>query len=221
MDLVSILLAHQYPLTRRGLRCVITDSHQDWKVTGEAGNGQDTVTRALLLRPAVVIITLTLPGLNALDTVRRILEAVPGTRMGALGSKFSRQAVHEAREAGVLGFVLGADVQPDLTNCIQAVLENRVFLSSSMRNGWLYGSESFPIGSANPALTKREEQIIQLLADGKSNKQVADILQISRRTVESRRSQIMQKLELRSFPDLVRYAIRARIVHEDLPPNFQ
>lgn len=209
MDLISILVAHHHPVTRRGL-CDVIESRRDWKVTGVAGNGQDTVTRALFLRPAVVIISLAIPGLNALDAVPRILEASPGTRVVALGARFSLQSVDEAREAGVRGFILLADVVPDLVNCIQAVLQNRIFLSSGMRNACL-----------DPALTKREEQIVRLLADGKSNRQAADLLQISRRTVESRRSEIMRKLGLRTFSALVCYAIRAGIVNEDFPPIVQ
>jgi DNA-binding NarL/FixJ family response regulator len=208
---VSILIADDYGIVRRGLRALLSNQ-ADWRIVGEAANGREAVAQAAKLRPDIVLLDVLMPQLNGLDAARLILKAVPETRVLILSDSHTDEMIEKAFRAGVRGYVLKSDAEADLVTAINALMNGRTFFTSAASERLLERLRREPIDDGPPLLTTRETEIIQLLAEGKSNKEVANILGISSRTVENHRAQIMQRLGLRSFSDLVRWAIRNAII---------
>lgn len=212
MKPVTIMVADDHILIRKGLRTLL-EEHRAWKVVAEAANGREAVDKAVRLRPDIIVMDLSMPELNGLDAATLILKAVPSTRVVILTMHNTEELVEKTLQAGARGYVLKSDTERDLIIAIEAVLNNRTFFTP-------IGSEleSVYVGGARhgtpeiPTLSTRERQIVQLLAEGKSNKEVADRLSISVRTAENHRARIMRKLQLRSLSDLVRHAIRNKII---------
>jgi DNA-binding NarL/FixJ family response regulator len=208
MRTLSILVADDYAIARRGLRSLL-ESQPGWKVVGEAANGREAVSLATQLQPDIAILDINMPELNGLDAARLILKAVPHTRILVVAGDHTEVIVARALQAGVRGYVLKSDAEADLVAAVKALMEGRTFYTSAASPVIL---EHLRQENASPVLTVRESEVVQLLAEGKSNKEVAHILGISSRTVENHRAQIMQRLGLNSFSDLVRYAIRHGII---------
>jgi DNA-binding NarL/FixJ family response regulator len=200
---------------RRGVRSLL-ESHEGWNVCGEATNGRDAVTQCLQLRPDVVVMDISLPELNGLDATRQILKAAPGTEVLVLTMHHSEELARDVLEAGARGYVLKADANENLIAAVDSLRQHKPFLTPTVTefvlddyfrrgNGAL--DDLAPVG-----VTPREREIIQLVAEGQSNKEAASTLGISVKTMEAHRANIMRKLHLRSVSDLVRYAIRNKIV---------
>lgn len=209
--MLSILLVDDFAVVRRGLRDLL-ESENGWKVIAEAGTGPQAVELARELRPDITVLDINIPELNGLDAASLILKSVPSTRVLVLSGYHSEDMIDKALRAGVRGYVLKSDAEANLVAAVRALMEGRTFFTHSvsriMMEQLRHESESKP----KHRLTVREAQVVQLLAEGKSNKEVAHILGISRRTVENHRAQVMTKLGLRSFSELVRYAIRNGMV---------
>ena len=152
-----------------------------------------------------------MPDLNGLDATRLILKELPETRILILTMHDAPELIEKTLEAGASGYVLKSDAEADLVKAADALLHGRTFFTSAASRVVLERVRRPPAGTA-PSLTPREIEIVQLVAQGKSNKEVATSLGLSQRTVESHRTRIMQKLELDSFSDLIRYAIRNKII---------
>ena len=216
MKPVRILIADDHDLVRQGLRTLV-ESQSNWEVVGEAITGRQAVEMAKKLRPDVVVLDIAMPELNGLEATRRILEEAPRTEVLILTMHESEQLVREVLSAGARGYVLKSDASRDLVAALESVSEHKPFFTSKVARIVL---EGFLKGGARPeeaatapgALTTREREIVQLLAEGKSSKEVAAALAISVKTVETHRANIMRKLELHSISDLVRYAIRNKII---------
>ncbi len=209
---ISILIADNFGVVRRGLRALLLETQPDWRIVGEAGDGREAISQATKLRPDVVILDVNLPGVNGLDAARLILKAVPETRVLILTAYDSKEIVEKALQAGVRGYVLKSDAEADLVTAINALMKGRTFFTSAASGIVLDRLRREPAELTAPVLTAREAEIIRLLAEGKSNKEAATVLGISPRTVENHRAQIMQRLGLRSFSDLIRYAVRNGII---------
>jgi|SRR5579872_520697 len=208
---LSILIADDYAVVRRGLRSLL-EAEPDWQVVSEASNGREAVAQVTELRPDVAILDVSMPELNGLDAARLILKDAPNTRVLVLTAYHSDEMIEKALQAGVRGYVLKSDAETDLVAAVKALVQGRTFFTSAVSEVLV---DRFRREKEEPkpgVLTVREVEIVQLLAQGKSNKEVADILGISPRTVENHRAQIMQKLGLKSFSELIRYAIRNGIV---------
>lgn len=213
MKPVRILIADDHELFRRGLAAELSQV-PGWVVAGEAANGRDAVALAQELKPDIVVLDLTMPELNGLEAARRILGAEPAARVLILTGHESEQLVREVLGAGAQGYVLKSDAGRTLVTALQALLEGASFFTSTVARLVLDGylrSESLDSG-AGQTLSAREREIVQLLAEGNSNKDVARALRISVKTAETHRSNIMRKMEFGSLADLVRYAIRNKIV---------
>jgi DNA-binding NarL/FixJ family response regulator len=213
MKKLRLLIADDHGMVRRGLRAVI-EARREWEVCGEAENGRQAVELAKQLRPDVVVLDLTMPELNGLDAARRIRAALPGTQVLIQTMHDSEALAQEVLAAGARGYLLKNDAPEMLAQAIEALAVGRTFFTPKVSD--LVMSGLAKPGSSPDAprsrLTPRERELVQLLAEGKSNKEAADALGISLNTVETHRKNVMSKLRLRSAPDLVRYAIRNKLV---------
>lgn len=216
MSAVRILIADDHELTRRGVQ-VCLESQPDWKVVGEAATGSEAVEKAKLLKPDVVVLDISMPELNGLETTRQILEAVPQAEIVILTMHDSEKLVQRALQAGARAFVTKSDVAHHLVDAVNALRQHKAFFTSDAAAAVL---ESYLNGRApshkrqvsKRDLTAREREVLQLLAEGKRNKEIASILQISVFTAETHRGKIMRKLNLHSMNEIVRYAIRNQLL---------
>jgi DNA-binding NarL/FixJ family response regulator len=210
---VRILIADDHELVRRGLATELTQI-PGWVVVAEAANGREAVDLAAKHRPDVIVLDLTMPDLNGLEATRKILSAEPSARVLVLTAHESEQLVREVLSAGAQGYVLKSDAGRVLISAVEALLDGRPFFTSNVARLVLDGylrNDSRDLATA-PALSAREREIVQLLAEGKSNKDVARALEISVKTAETHRSNIMRKMQFGSLADLVRFAIRNKII---------
>jgi DNA-binding NarL/FixJ family response regulator len=213
MKPARILIADDHELFRRGVAAELTQQ-PGWVVAAEATNGRDAVALAASLKPDIVVLDLTMPELNGLEAARQIVSADPAARILILTAHESEQLVREVLSAGAQGYVLKSDAGRTLITALQALLQGGSFFTSNVARMVLDGylrSES-PEAVPAQALSAREREIVQLLAEGNSNKDIARALNISVKTAETHRSNIMRKMGFDSLADLVRYAIRNNII---------
>src|SRR5207249_337805 len=206
MRTVRILIADDHAIVRRGLRALV-ESQQGWEVCAEASNGRDAVESVEQFKPDIAIVDIGMPELNGLDAARQILKSSPQAEVLILTMHQSEEVVAEVLGAGARGYVLKSDADQNLVAAIDALLQHKPFLSSNVTeiilSDYLNGRIE-ATSESRSRITAREREIIQLLAEGKSNKEAASALEISTRTVETHRAHIMHKLGLVSFGDLVR-----------------
>ncbi len=219
---LRILLADDHEIVRRGLRALL-EKHEGWEVCGEASDGREAIEKALQLKPDVVIVDIGMPNLNGLDTTRQLLQHDPQFKVIVLTITDSDQVIREALDAGARGFVLKSDAARDLVSCGRGSAEQtHVLYAASERPGASGLSGEGAHRSRNeapklPTLTPREREITQLLAEGNSSKEVASLLNLSTKTVETHRSNIMRKLSFHSIRDLVVYAIKNNLIQIEIP----
>jgi len=213
---LQILIVDDHEVVRRGLRATL-ESHVGWRIVAEASDGREALAQVEQHKPDVVIMDISLPELNGLEATRQLLAFAPRTRVLILTLHESEQLVHEVLAAGARGYVLKSDATRHLIAAVEALGDGRTYFTSKVSDfvlaGYLSPGPASP-QHAKPAsrLSPRETEVVQLLAEGKSNKEVAALLNLSVKTVETHRANIMVKLELPSFSDLVRYAIRNGII---------
>jgi len=211
-----ILIADDHEVVRRGVRALI-ELHPGWEVCGEAITGRAAVEKARKLVPDMVVMDIAMPELNGLDATRQILKTAPRTEVLILTAHESEQLVREVLEAGAHGYVLKSAAGRDLMNAIEALSKHETFFTNRVEKILVdsyrkRGSQEESSGKSPWLLSAREREVIQLLAEGKSNNEVAEILYLSAKTVETHRAHIMEKLNLHSVVGLVHYAIRNRII---------
>ena len=217
MGVLRILVADDHEVVRKGLLALL-HGQRDWEVCGEAAEGRDAVEKTLRLKPDVVILDLGMPNLNGLEAARQILKANPQARILILTLHDSDQVVREVLNAGARGFLLKSDAARDLVAAVDALRHDKTYFTSRVASMVLEGflktdpPGTLP-GSGRNRLTPREREVVQLLAEGRSTKEVATDLGLSVKTAETHRSNIMRKLQLHSVSDLVLYAVRNNIVH--------
>ena len=215
MNTLRILIADDHEVARKGIRALI-ESHPGWEVCGEAADGREAVKIAARLKPDLVLLDIGMPSLNGLDATRQILSESPDTRVLILTMHDSEQVVREVLAAGARGFLLKSDAGRDLVSAVEALQARRTFFTTKVAQlvleGYLHpGPESEPPHQS--VLTPREREVIQLLAEGKTTKEVATTLNLSVKTAETHRTNLMRKLDLHSVVDLTLYAVRNGIVH--------
>ena len=212
MSALRIMVADDHEVVRRGLRSLL-ESQPNWQVCAEAEDGRDVVKKAGELKPDVIILDIAMPNLNGLEATRQLLKMDPGARVLILTLHDSEQVIRDVLSAGARGFLLKTDAARDLVSAVDALRQDKTYFTSKVATMVLSGFLNGGMSAAISPLTAREREIVQLLAEGKSTKEVAVILGLSVKTAETHRSNIMRKLELHSVSDLVLYAVRNNIVH--------
>ena len=215
MKSLSILIADDHALIRRGMRTLL-ESQPNWQVCGEAQNGREALEEARRLKPDLAVLDITMPELNGLEAIARIRKEVPETRVLVLTMHDDKELIQAAVKAGAHGYLLKSDSERDLIVAVDRLAHHKGFFpqsaSDTVRNDFRGAHRATSSQRLRGLLTNREREVLQLLAEGRSNKEVAGRLGISTRTAETHRAGIMRKLACRSIADLVRYAIRKRMV---------
>jgi DNA-binding NarL/FixJ family response regulator len=210
-----VLVADDHELVRHGLRRLIEDDGR-WDLVGEATDGQVAVELAARQRPDVAVLDYAMPRLNGLEATRRIRADLPNTEVLILTMHDSELLVREVLEAGARGFILKSDAGRLLVQAIETLLEHKPFftprVSELLLGGYLRSRDPSEPGDEAGGLTGREREVLQMLAEGRSTKEVADLLGLSVKTAETHRANLMRKLGARSLADLVRYAVRNKII---------
>jgi DNA-binding NarL/FixJ family response regulator len=201
---LRILVADDHEVVRHGVRRLL-EEQPGWVVCGEARTGREAIALAVALQPDIVVLDVSMPGLNGIDATRRIRQLVPSAKVLVLTVHDSEQVVSDALAAGARGCVLKSESGRTLVTAIRKVQAGEVFTADTSR-------APAERATARPPLTLREREVLQLLTEGHGNKEIATILGITRKTAETHRARMMTKLGLHSMSDLVRYAIRNRII---------
>lgn len=207
---IRILLADDHKLVRQGFRLILL-SQPDMDVVGETGNGREAVELARTLRPDVVVMDVTMPELNGIEATRRIREISPHIRVLALSVHRDSVYVREIIRAGAEGYLLKESADTDLLAAVRAVAAGNSYLSPEVSGVIL---RDYRKHATNPLdlLTSREREVLQLIAEGKTNKEIATLLNLSIYTVDGHRARIMDKLNLHSVGELVRFAVRNGLI---------
>ncbi len=223
---MRVLLADDHALVRAGIRALLTGL-PDVESVVEAGDGQEALSLLRELRPDVALVDIAMPGLNGLELAARVTREAPGTRLVILSMHGTPGHVAQALRAGVCGYLLKDSAADELPVLLRAVMRGETYLSPTISkqvvDGYLGRTASpataaaagAPDGSALDVLTSRQREILQLVAEGKSTKEVAQMLDLSVKTVETHRAQIMDRLGIRDLAGLVRYAVRTGLVSTD------
>jgi len=206
---IRIVLADDHVLVRQGLKSLL--EREGFQVVAEASDGQEALSHVESLQPDIVVMDISMPILNGLNAAQKMSRSSPKTKTILLTQHDEGQYIREALEAGVKGYVLKSQVASDLLSAIRQVSRGQVYLSPGVSNAVMEAYHSKSEKSKNP-LTLRERQVLQLIAEGKSTKDVASLLGISVKTAESHRSRLMQKLDIHETASLVLYAVRHGIV---------
>ena len=206
-----VIVADDHDVVRRGIRTLL-EGQPGWKVVGEARNGKDAVSVALETRPDVAIIDYGLPLLSGIEASRQIRRRLPATEVLIFTMHDSDALLREVLEAGARGFLLKSDADDYLIAAVHALSQHKPFFTGKVSEKLV---ETFLVKSGPspaPLLTAREKSVVQLIAEGKTNKQMADVLGLSSKTVESHRAAALRKLSLTTTADLIRYAVRNKLV---------
>lgn len=214
--MVRILVADDHDIMRRGLRQLLC-SRPGWEVCGEAKTGREAVALAEQLKPEIVVMDISMPNMNGLEAARQLHKLFPKMGILILSLHFSDQLVLEIVEAGARAYILKADADKDLVSAVEALANRRTFFTARAADMLLNGlsrekSIADPRALLRNRLTTREREIVQLLAEGKSSKEVAVALGISVKTAETHRANLMRKLEMHSVSEVVRYAVKNQII---------
>ncbi|PYU19415.1 MAG: DNA-binding response regulator [Acidobacteria bacterium] len=210
MSDVRLLVADDHDVLRRGVRAIL-EENPNWKIVAEARDGQEAIERANEFKPDVAILDFSMPKRNGLEAAREILRNLPQTKILILTIHDSDVLIQEMRQAGVHGYVRKHDSDRDLISAIQALVSNKPFYLPAMTPN-MHRPLKRDRGRPQPGLTTRQKEIVKLLAQGLHSGKIAEMLGISKKTVEVHRQNILLRTNCRSSADLVRYAIRNAII---------
>jgi two-component system response regulator NreC len=210
MKRIRILLADDHAVVRQGFKMILS-AQTDMEIVGEAGNGREAVEQAEQLRPDIVVMDVAMPELNGIEATRRLAASMPHTRVIALSMHKDSVYVREILRAGARGYLLKDSGAGDLVSAIRAVASGESYLSPAVSNAVL---DDYRKHVTNPIdlLTSREREVLQMLAEGKTNKEIAVVLNLSVYTVDAHRGRIMEKLNVHSINELVRFAVRNGLI---------
>jgi RNA polymerase sigma factor (sigma-70 family) len=212
---LRLLIGDDHTLFRHGLRRILED-RQDWELVAEADDGRAAVRKAVSLKPDVAILDIGMPQLNGIDATRQIVRKVPSVRVLILSMHSDETYVTRALNAGATGYILKDSAGKDLLRAVAAVAEGRSFFSPAvsklMLDDFVRRAAKTEVADRYESLSDREREILQLVAEGRSNKEVAALLEISAATVETHRARILQKLDVHNTAELVLFAVRRGVI---------
>jgi two-component system response regulator NreC len=215
MGELRVLLGDDHAVLRHGLRKILEDRH-DWRVVAEAGNGRDAVREALALNPDVAVLDIGMPLLNGIEATRQIVRRAPSVRVLILSMHSDQAYVTQAIQAGARGYLLKESAGADLLEAIAALASGKTFFSPAVAqvvfDDYVRSLSAKGITDPYDALSEREREVLQLVAEGRTSKEIADVLSISPATVETHRSHLLQKLSLHNTVEVVRYATKRGII---------
>ena len=215
MSNIRVIVADDHTVIRSGLKLML-GREPDVEVIGEAADGRQAVDLAEKLRPDVVVLDVAMPILNGIEAARQIAAKLPKTRVVILSMHSDEGYVLKSLKAGARGYLLKDSAESDIINAIRAVNEGKAYFSPEisrlLADDYVRQLRQRDVDDSYELLTTREREILQLLAEGKSNKDISSLLDLSPYTVETHRSKILQKLNLHSLPELILYAVRKRII---------
>jgi DNA-binding NarL/FixJ family response regulator len=216
MGSMRVLVADDHEVVRKGL-CSLIKEHPGWEVAAEAADGREAVEKTRELKPDVTVMDISMPSMNGLEATRQIVKEHPHTKVLVLTMHESDPMIRDVLDAGARGYLLKSDAGRDLVTALEALRRDKTFFTSKVSQVVLDGYlrrdfEPSEVDTRRGRLTPRQREIVQLLAEGKSSKEVAVALNISVKTAETHRANIMRRLECHSVSELVRYAIRNHII---------
>ncbi|HET7697020.1 MAG TPA: response regulator transcription factor [Vicinamibacterales bacterium] len=215
MAKLRIILGDDHTIVRHGLRKIL-EERRDWEVVAEAGNGRDAVRKVLDLVPDIAVLDIGMPQLNGIEATRQIVRRAPAVRVLILSMHADEAYITQALQAGAKGYLLKDSADTDLIRAVTDVADGRSFFSPAvakvMLDDYVRHLADKGIADRYEALSEREREIFQLIAEGHSNKGIADLLSISPTTVETHRARILQKLDLHSTAEIVLYAVRRGVI---------
>jgi DNA-binding NarL/FixJ family response regulator len=213
MRKVKVLLADDHELVRSGMRALL-EAQSDFEIVGEAGDGREAIKLARDLNPDIAIIDIAMPGLNGIDTLRQIFHVCPTVKVLACSMYSDLPYIIESLRLGACGYLLKSSAKDDLIRAVQAARDGKCFLSLDAATQLVEGfvRKVDLTAESKELLTAREREILQLIAEGKTNKEIALTLNLSLKTVETHRTNLMRKLQVKEVTGLVQYAIRKGII---------
>ncbi|MFZ0639254.1 MAG: response regulator transcription factor [Candidatus Acidiferrales bacterium] len=214
MGVLKILVADDHDLMRRGLRDILT-AHPGWTVCGEAHTGTQAVAKAKALKPDIAILDISMPELSGLEAAKQIRAVSPKTEMLVLSVHYSDQLVRDIVDSGIRGYMIKSDADKELLTAVDALANHQPYFTAAaidVIGHGLFNRRSGEPNEMKDRLTSREREVVRLIAEGKSSKDVGAVLDMSVKTVETHRANVMRKLQVHSVSELVRYAIRNQIV---------
>jgi DNA-binding NarL/FixJ family response regulator len=214
MCAVRLLVVDDHEVVRRGLRALLQEQ-PGWQVIAEACDGREAVARSAEFKPQVAIMDIMMPLLNGLDAIKQMTRVSPRTKVLILTLHEEDSVIRKALAAGARGYICKADASRDLVAAVNALLSNKTFFTQKAAQMVLDGYLGKAPKAGQPSelqITERQREIVQLLAEGKSSKEVANVLDLSVKTVETHRNNILRKLNCHSVSELVRYAIRNHLI---------
>lgn len=213
--MIRIILADDHALMRRGLRLVL-EQQKDFEVVGEANDGREAVALAETLNPDIVVMDITMPNLNGIEAARQIHTKHSSTSIIMLSMHADESFVLRALKAGARGYLLKESAESDLIGAVRLVFEGKAFFSPTVSRmlvqDYVRQLQDKDVEDSYELLTARERELLQLIAEGKSNKDIANMLNLSVYTVETHRGNILNKLNLHSVPELILYAVRKGVI---------
>lgn len=212
---MKILISDDHEIVRDGLKQLLS-AQKDMEVAGEACDGQDTLAKAKSLRPDVLLLDITMPRLNGLETLCLLKDALPDLRIVVFSMHKKEAYVRQALAAGALGYVVKASPSAEVLAAIRAAYRGKYFLSHEINaeviHAYLETQKTAPPSSGYSSLSEREQQVFRLMVEGNTTKQIADLLFVSPKTVEKHRANLMKKLGVRDLVDMIKYAIKINII---------
>ncbi len=214
--MLRILIADDHEVIRAAVRSLLS-KREDWQICGEASNGRDALEMAKRLRPDVVLLDLSMPLLNGIEATLQIRKALPRTEVLVLTMHDTTDLAHRVIAAGARGYLLKSDASRYIEAAIEAVANHQSYFAPSITNLMLHAVTTTGESAGEPRigsepLTTREREVMQLLAEGKTNKQIATLLGLTVTTAQTHRATIMRKLHVSSIAELVRYAVRNKVI---------
>jgi DNA-binding NarL/FixJ family response regulator len=209
--MLRILIADDHDVVRSGLRAIL-ETRSDWNVVGEASDGKDAIEKAIATKPDIAIVDYALPVINGAEVARQVRARLPNTEILMFTMHEEESVLQQALEAGARAYLLKSDARAHLLTAVEALAKHQPFFTTQISEALLKSYLTARSTNRNDSLAPRERVVVQLIAEGHSNREISAILNVSVKTIEAQRASAMRKLHLTSTAALIRYAIRNKLI---------